>query len=269
MAESGERRMLFDTRGRRRHVIRVVYAVLALLMGASLFLVVGPFNIGEIFNSSGSTSASAALEDQAERIEGRLEAKPKDEKLLLALSRARINAGNAQIETNPQTGAPVITPDARAQFTQGISAWDEYLEQASEVNPTVAGIVAGVHFSLAENSLTFQEVEDNMEGAASNAALAAEARPSIGSLSTLAIYEYFDGNFAAGDKASQEAQALARTKAEKKAIARQIAPARLNAKRYQQQLRKFEKTQKGQGKEAFENALGGLSGGGVGTGPGE
>ncbi len=43
----GERRMLFDIRGRRKHVVRVVYAILALLMGASLFLVVGPFNIGQ------------------------------------------------------------------------------------------------------------------------------------------------------------------------------------------------------------------------------
>ena len=32
--------------GRRKHVVKVVYAVLAVLMGASLFLVVGPLNIG-------------------------------------------------------------------------------------------------------------------------------------------------------------------------------------------------------------------------------
>ena len=39
--------MVFDIRGRRRHVVKVVYAILAVLMGASLFLVVGPVNIGE------------------------------------------------------------------------------------------------------------------------------------------------------------------------------------------------------------------------------
>ena len=41
----GERRMLFDIRGRRKHVVRVVYAILAILMGASLFLVVGPVRL--------------------------------------------------------------------------------------------------------------------------------------------------------------------------------------------------------------------------------
>jgi hypothetical protein len=261
--------MLFDTRGRRRHVVRVVYAVLALLMGTSLFLVVGPFNLGEIFNGGEAKSAAEALEDQAERIEGRLRVKPTDEKLLLALSRARINAGNAEIETDPQTGAPIITPEARAQFSQGISAWDDYLKQASEVNPAVASIVASVYFSLAEASETFEAIDENVEGAATAAALAADARPSVGALSTLAIYEYFNGDFAAGDKAAQEAEGLVRTKAERKAVARQVAPYRQNAQRYRQQVRKFEKSQKGQGKEAFENALGGLSGGGLGAGLGE
>ena len=70
MAEGGERRMLFDIRGRRKHVVRVVYAILALLMGASLFLVVGPFNIGNLINSGSSANSTAkVLDEQAERIE--------------------------------------------------------------------------------------------------------------------------------------------------------------------------------------------------------
>ena len=47
--------MLFDIRGRRKHVVRVVYAILALLMGASLFLVVGPFSIGNLVGNGGTT----------------------------------------------------------------------------------------------------------------------------------------------------------------------------------------------------------------------
>src|SRR5882762_4995898 len=99
MASSGERRLVFDTRGKRKHVVRVVYAILALLMGGSLFLVVGPVNIGALLGNSGSTnSASKLFEEQAERIEGRLVKSPNDEQLLLALTRARINSGNSQIE---------------------------------------------------------------------------------------------------------------------------------------------------------------------------
>ena len=74
MASRGnERRMVFDIRGRRKYAVKVVYAILAVLMAASLFLVVGPLNIGEIFNSGGGSSevAKPALE-QAERIERKL-----------------------------------------------------------------------------------------------------------------------------------------------------------------------------------------------------
>ena len=41
-SDGGERRMLFDIRGRRKNVVKVVYAILAVLMGLSLFLVAGP-----------------------------------------------------------------------------------------------------------------------------------------------------------------------------------------------------------------------------------
>jgi hypothetical protein len=256
--------MLFDVRGRRRNVIRVVYAVLALLMGASLLLVVGPFNVGEIIGGGGPSSAAEALDEQAERIEGRLAADPKNEKMLLSLSRTRINAGNAQVETDPQTGATIVTPDARTEFEQGIRAWRRYLEQTDEPNPLAASIVASTYFSLAESSRTFNEIEGNIERAAETQALVAEERPSIGSYSSLAIYEYFNGNFGAGDRARREAQRLVRTKAEENAVASQLAPYRQRAKQFVKQGEEFEKAQGDQGKEAFEKALGGLSGGGLG-----
>ena len=71
-----ERRMLFDIRGKRKNVVRVVYACLALLMGASLFVAVGPFNIAEFFGGGGTTSAAEISEEQAERIEKRLARRP-------------------------------------------------------------------------------------------------------------------------------------------------------------------------------------------------
>ena len=40
--------------------------------------------------------------------------------------------------------------------------------------------------------------------------------PTLNSLSTLAIYEYFAGDFAAGDKAAEQAEAKATSKAEAK-----------------------------------------------------
>ena len=92
-----ERRMLFDIRGRRKNVIRVIYAMLALLMAASLFVAVGPFNIGELVGGSGGGEAAKIFKEQSERIEERIEKEPGNPNpdQYLALTRARINAGNS------------------------------------------------------------------------------------------------------------------------------------------------------------------------------
>ena len=84
MAEAASGGCSSTPAGKRKHVVRVVYAILALLMGASLFLVVGPVNIGELLgDASSTTSASKVLDEQAERIERRLAKNPKNEALLL------------------------------------------------------------------------------------------------------------------------------------------------------------------------------------------
>lgn len=251
--------MLFDTRGRRKHVIRVVYAILALLMGASLFLVVGPFNIGELAGNGGSTSASAVLDEQAERIEGELRRDPDNEALLISLTRTRIAAGNALAETDPQTGAAVITPEGRAELNQAVEAWNRYLRQSDSPNPSAALLVAGSSFSLAETSTNFEETETNLKDAAVAQRIAAEARPNLGSYSTLAIYEYYAGDFAAGDEAAKKAESMA-SKPEAKQVQKQLTEFRQRGKAFDQQRQEVAKFEKGRSKEALQNPFGGLSG---------
>jgi hypothetical protein len=264
MAKSGERRMVFDTRGRRKHVVRVVYAILALLMGTSLFLVVGPFNLGEVIGGGGASSASEVLDEQAERVEARLRTDPDNDALLLKLARTRINAGNALFETNPQTGVPVATPEARVELEGAAKAWGRYLEEAKAPNPAAAGLMARTYFSLAESSTTYEEAIDNVENATEAQRLAAKARPNLGAFSTLAIYEYFAGDFAAGDRASARVKKLVPSKEERKAVSTQLSEYRKRGKEFAKQVRAFEKTQRGKGKEALQNPLGGLAGGGLG-----
>src|SRR3954451_21996896 len=114
MAQGGDKhRMVFDIRGKRKHVVRVVYAILAVLMGASLFLVVGPVNIGSrIGNSTTSSDAAKIFDERAERIERQLRKTPQDESLQLALIRTRINGGTAAAETDPTTGARTYGAEA-------------------------------------------------------------------------------------------------------------------------------------------------------------
>jgi hypothetical protein len=263
LAESGERRMLFDIRGRRRHVIRVVYATLALLMGASLFLVVGPFSIADIFNTASTSSPAKVLDEQAERIEGRLRTEPDNPDLLLALTRARVGAGNAGVETNSETGLPYLTPEGREDLLLASEAWNRYLKATDEPNPSGALVMAGAYFSLAESSGTLEEVEEKVENAAEAQRIAAEARPSVGTLTNLAIYEYFANDFAAGDEAARQAEAKA-PKSERGTVKQQLTQYRQRGKAFEAQKKEFAKAEKKQGEEALKNPLGGLGGAALG-----
>jgi hypothetical protein len=256
--------MLFDTRGRRKHVIRVVYATLALLMGASLFLVVGPFSIADIFNTASTTNPATVLDEQAERIEAKLRTEPDNADLLLSLTRTRIAAGNAQSEVNPETGLPFLTPEGSEDLFLASEAWKRYLKATNEPNPSGALLMAGAYFSLAESGgTTFEEIEENIENAAAAQRIVAETRPSVGSLTNLAIYEYFANDFAAGDEAARKAEEKA-PKAEAKEVKTQLAEFRQRGKSFEAQKKEVAKTEKEQGKEALQNPLSGLGGASLG-----
>jgi hypothetical protein len=265
MSSKGERRMVFETGGRRKHVLRVVYAILALLMGGSLFLTVGPFNLSELGGGSSGSSATEVFHEQAERIEGRLAKTPKDEQLLLALTRARINAGNSQIETTSETEVPTLTADARDDFDAASQAWTRYVRQAdAEVSASAAQLVAGTFFRLAESTNSVLEAQENVAEATKAQRIAVEQSPSLGSLSTLAIYEYFNGEFAVADKTAKRAAAKAPSKAEAKNVEKQLAEYRKRSQPFNEQKKQLAKVQSEVGKEQLQNPLGAGVGGSLG-----
>jgi hypothetical protein len=251
--------MLFDIRGRRKHVVRVVYAILALLMGASLFLVVGPVNIGSLAGGGSSTEASEILDEQAEQAEARLSRDQDNPDLLLAVTRARVGAGNAEAEVDPQTGAPVLNAEAKQDLEQAAGIWRAYLKETDEVNSSGALLMAKTFFTLAEVGTGIEEIVPNIEGAANAQRLAAEARPAAGFLTTLATYEYLAGDFKAGDAAGEKAKGKV-TGQEKKQVEELLTESRQRGKQWQNEKKRFAKTEKEQGKEALQNPLGGLGG---------
>lgn len=252
--------MVFDVRGRRRHVVRFVYAVLALLMGASLFLVVGPFSVGNLIGGSGgSTSAAKIDQEQVQKIEERLRRDPKSEALLLSLTRAHIIAAAALSETNPETGLATPTAEAVREYAAASASWGEYLEQARTPSPAAAQQMAQTYIKLAEISGSIEESNANIAKAAKTQRIAAEAQPTLGSLSSLATYEYFTGNYAEGDKLAAEA-AKKTTKTEAKEVQKKLAATRVRAKQYEKEVREFAKTEREKGKEALKNPSGGLGG---------
>src|SRR3954469_12933093 len=188
--------MVFDIRGRRKRVVQIVYALLALLMALSLLTVVGPVSLGDIFGGGSSSNPASSLDDQAATLEKRLKKDPENETLLLALVRTRYSAGNAQVTVDPSTGQRSVSGEARAEYEKAAVAWSKYLSAASgEPNPTVAQQAATALFTLAATAATAAEADTNLDDAAKAEAVVAKARPSVGTLSTLAYYSYYALNF--------------------------------------------------------------------------
>jgi hypothetical protein len=270
---SGERRMVFDVRGRRKVAVKVVYATLAVLMGLSLFLVVGGFNLGELFNSTSSGGGEAAkpFEEQAERLEAKLRKAPEDEQLLASLTRARVSAGNSMLSLEP--GEEDLLK-AHQQYQQASSSWSEYLRQTNEPQAGLAQLMAPALVSLAERSRSLQEAARNIEAAAEAQRIVVKQRPTLNSLSTLALYTYFTGDFAAAERAEAEAKKKTNAKFEVEQLEKQLGEVKKRAKEFQKELKAAEAAEKTAAKgnkgnpEALQSPAnplsGALGGGGLG-----
>jgi hypothetical protein len=272
MASGGERRMVFDIRGRRKVAVKVVYAVLAVLMGASLFLVVGPLNVGELFNStSSSVEAAKPFEEQAERLEAKLRREPQDAQLLASLTRAQVSAANSMLSVEPSEDDLVR---AVQQYQQASNSWSEYLKQTPEPQAGLAQLMAPALVSLAERSRTLQEAARNIEAAAEAQQIVVRQRPTLNSLSTLALYRYFSGDFGAAEKAEAEAKKKTSAKSEAEQVEKQLGEVKKRARKFSAELKKAEAAEKAAAKankgkpESLENPTnplsGALGGGGLG-----
>jgi predicted ATP-grasp superfamily ATP-dependent carboligase len=257
---SNEHRMVFDIRGRRRHVVKFVYAILALLMVASLFLVTGAVNLNSILGT-GTTgeSATSSLEKQAEHIEAKLAKTPEDEALLANLARTRVNVANTMISTGveSQSGEEEI----RQQLALASEDWSKYLAVAEEPSAGLATQVSPALYNLARLSSNNAEVVENLALAAEAEEIIVKARPSLNSWSTLAFYRLYAQDYAGAAEAKEKALPLAGTKFARENFENEFEKVEKQAKELSKAV-KAEKTSKGNGagKESLENPLGGLGG---------
>jgi hypothetical protein len=258
--KDGERRMVFDTGGKRRGVVKVVYAILAILMGFSLLLVVGPAPLQELFGVKNEVSRAAdQFEEQAEKAERKLKKDPGNPDQLLALTRARINAGNSLAEADPETGEIAYTPESVQQLQAASEAWSKYLKATDEPNSGAAQVAAQALFGLAQVARTGPEAELNVRAATNAQRIVAEARPSLGSLSTLAIYQLYSFDYKGAAKSQKEAEPYANTKFERENLGNELKQISKRAHEFQKQLKEIEKEAKKsreEGKAPVANPLG-------------
>ena len=229
-------------------------------MGVSLFLVVGPAPLQQLFGVGNEVSRAAdQFEEQAEKAEAKLKKSPEDPDLLLSLTRARINAGNSLAESNPETGEVAYTPESVQQLQAASEAWSKYLKSTDEPNPGAAQVAAQALFGLAQVSRTGPEAELNVRAAANAQEIVATARPSLGSLSTLAIYRLYSFDYKGAAQAQEEAKRYANTKFERENLENELKQIGKRAHEFQKQLKEIEREAKKareKGEPALPNPLG-------------
>jgi hypothetical protein len=268
VAKSGEHRMLFDLRGRRKRVIQVAYAGLALVMVLSLFTVVGPVNLGDLFSNSGTSgSSSGVFDDQVQRIERELKKNPNDPTLLAQLTRTSFNAGNAGIQRDPNSGQLISIPQSAIEdFNQAGDAWQRYLKtDPSKPDANAAQLAAQALLYSAATSSGI-DFPPKIKAAAAAQAVFADAKPSLNAYLTLAQYRFFAGDVAGGEQAGRKAEQEA-PKSQQPAVKQAVAQYKAQGAQIQKKVKSTSKfNPNGGGKQALENPLGGLSGGGSGAG---
>ena len=252
--------------------------MLALLMGGDLILFgIGGGGGGGILDAVGLTDSTGAgggsvnFDDQIEEAEKRVQLNPQDPQAQLALVRVHVTAGSNAQDVDEETGQPVPNEESTQQFQQAADAWDKYLKlNPKQVDFGAATLVAKAFVSLAETSTTAPEALSNIQEAAKAQQIVADEQPSGGTLSQLAIYQYFAGDTAAADASAKEAVAKAES-GQASALQKQLDQFKKSAAAFQTQLAEAEKqAQQGQGQGApgapagdpFENPLG--SSGGLG-----
>lgn len=270
MASDGEGKMLFDLRGgRRKSVVKVVYATLAVLMGLSLFLVIGGFNISELFTSTGTTDIAGQYEDEAERLEAKLVQEPDNPALLMRLTKAQHNVANALYELSPE-GERILTDEALAEFRVAGDTWLRYVDATKEPSPSLAQIMAPTLLILTQNPLSAREARENMEASVAAQRIAAEQRPNLNTLTTMALYTAVLGNEQEAERYANKAIKYANTKFEREDIGNKLEKALSIGAQFTAGVKQVEREEEraaspGSATEKIEQPLGELGSGGLGS----
>jgi hypothetical protein len=256
--------VLFDLKsGKRRRVVQVVFGGLAVLFAVGFlgFGIGGETGGGGILDAVGlggddAGSGNPQFDEQIDDAEAQVAADPKDEKALLELAEVRYQAGQVELEADPETGTAVLTEESRTQFEASLDAWERYLDlKPDKPDPGTAALVAQAYVQL-----------NDAEGAAAAQEIVAEDNPSSGTYGNLALYRYAAGDIEGGDEAAELAVQEAEP-SQRKTIEKQLAQLSEQAQALQKELAKQAKTG---GEEAAPPAdpfgdLGGI--GGTGTAP--
>jgi hypothetical protein len=237
--------MLFDLRGKRRHVVQVSFALLALLflvgfLGFGIGVGGGPGGIFDalgISNSSNSAgSATGVYQDHIDKANEKLAKDPKDTQALLTVANNEYLLGKTGVTQDQTTGAFTLTNDAHTDLGDAADAWNKYLK-LNKGKPDL---------TTAYNMVNVYVILNDGTGAIKTQTAIAQAKPSPQSYGQLAFFQYLTGDISGGDQSRDKALSLA-PKSQRKQLDTQLSQARKQGLQVQKQLEQAKKAQKQSG----------------------
>jgi hypothetical protein len=252
--------MLFDLRGKRRHLVQVSFAMLALLflvgfLGFGIGVGGGPGGIFDalgISNSSNSSgSATGVYQDHIDKANQKLAKNPKDTQALLTVANNEYLLAKSGVSQDQTTGQISVTNDAHTNLGHAADAWNKYLK-VNKGKPDL---------STAFNMVNVFVILNDGAGAIKTQEVIAKAQPSPQSYGQLAFFQYLTGDISGGDQSRDKALSLA-SKTQKKQLSTQLDQARKQGLQVQKQQQKAKQQQGGSattpGANPLESPFGGL-----------
>lgn len=280
--------MLFDLQSPgRRNVIRVVYALLAVLLGGGLiFFGIGGSGGGLLSDAGGGGGGDGGnpFEDQISDAEARLQQNPQDTAALAELVQLHYQAGSNQIEVDEESGSQSLTEEGEEQLQQSADSWARYVKLTgkggqppatgvSSIAVQTFSVLADASFSQALSSTSGTDALDSVNDAVTSWTDAAEAQriladaqPAGQAYANLAFFLYRSGDIAGGDQAAAQAVQEAAPN-ERASIGQQLKQTKTQGEQLTQAIAQLEKQQQqttqATGGASGANPLEGLGGGGL------
>jgi hypothetical protein len=195
--------MLFDLRGAgRRRTVKVIYILLAFLMGGGLVLFgIGGSVSGGLIDaiterSGGGDNSTDRFRKQEKAALVKTQANPKDAAAWVALARARFQVAGQGENFDPGKGT--FTSSGTAKLQAAGDAWDHYLAlNPKKPDDRVASLMVQAYGALNKPDKAAQAQE-----------VITEARPTASTFTQLAIFAYQAGQTRKGDLAKNKALQL-------------------------------------------------------------
>jgi hypothetical protein len=198
--------VLFDLRGKRKRVVQVSYALLALLfvVGFLGFGIGVGGGLGGIFdalgisNNSNTGSGTAQFQDAIDAAHAKLQKNPDDTAALLKLADNEYLLGKEGVTQDPTTQQISVSNDAHTAFGEAADAWSKYL-RVNKGKPDV---------TTAANMINVYLVLGDASGAAQAQEILAKDQPSGTAYGQLAYFQYYAGDIKGGDASRDKALSM-------------------------------------------------------------